>query len=171
MAYIQQIARGKSCSYKGFQQKGLIKQTYTVSDATSSSNSSEEPYLGGKSTSKMTKEELMNHPNSPTNKYKNKKPQSFTIYKGKGATGRGNSGTRRTEEVHYSPDGKGGYDISRNVVSNPDFKEKIDIEFDMSSPRNTTGATDYSGRNPNAGNNQSFCTAAKGKKGGSCLKP
>ena len=62
-------------------------------------------------------------------------------------------------------------DISRNVVSNPDFKEKIDIEFDMSSPRNTTGATDYSGRNPNAGNNQSFCTAAKGKKGGSCLKP
>ena len=73
MAYIQQIARGKSCSYKGFQQKGLIKQTYTVSDATSSSNSSEEPYLGGKPTSEMTKEELMNHPNSPTNKYRNDK--------------------------------------------------------------------------------------------------
>lgn len=171
MAYIQQIARGKSCSYKGFQQKGLIKQTYTVSDATSSSNSSEEPYLGGKPTSKMTKEELMNHPNSPTNKYKNKKPESFTIYKDRGSMGRGKSGTRRTEEVHYEPDGKGGYEISRNVVSNPDFKEKIDIELNMpTSSGKSTGATNYSGRNPNAGNNQSFCTAAKGGKG-SCLKP
>ncbi len=171
MAYIQQIGRGKSCSYKSFQQRGLIKQTYTVSDANTSSNNSEKTYLDGKPTSKMTKEELMNHPNSPTNKYKNNKPESFTIYKGRGATGRGNSGTRRVEEVNFTPDGKGGHDISRSVVSNPDFKEKIDIDINVpNSGGRSSGATNYSGvGNQKApGSNQSFCTASKG---GGCLKP
>jgi len=169
MAYIQQIGRGKSCSYKSFQQKGLIKQTYTVSDANTSSNSSEKPYLGGKSTKDMTKEELMNHPNSPTNKYKSNKPESFTIYKGRGATGRGNTGTRRIEETTYTPSGD-GYTTSTSVKKNPDFKEKIEIDVNMpKSGGRPSGATDYSGRNPNAGNNQSFCTAKGGK--GSCLKP
>jgi len=166
MAYKQQIGRGKSCSYKSFQQKGLIKQTYTVSE---SSETKKEPYLGGKPTSEMTKEELMNHPNSPTNKYKGK-PESFTIYKGKGSTGRGSTGTRRVEETTYTPSGD-GYTTSTNVKENPDFKEKIEIELNMpKSGGKPSGATNYSGVGVNKapGSGQSFCTAAKG---GGCLKP
>lgn len=148
MAYKQQIGRGKSCSYKSFQQKGLIKQT---------------------STKDMTYEELMNHPNSPRNKYKSDKPESFTIYKGKGATGRGKTGTRKIEETTYNPSGD-GYDVSSTVVDNPDFKEKIEPPTFTVSGGKLTGATDYSGVGANKapGSGQSFCTAAKG---GGCLKP
>lgn len=152
MAYIQQKNRGKSCSYKGFQQKGLIK-----------------PLM--QEDKKPSYEDIMaNNPNSPRNKYSNTSNEEFTINKGSGGVGKGNSGSRKIESTTYVS-GSDGIPTRTNssVSENEEYKPKTTR---VPKPKNNaaSGATNYSGvgLNKAPGSNQSFCTASKG---GGCLKP